>query len=282
MLDASSPEVSVVIGALNRRQLLPALIDSVREDLRQTSAEIIVVDGGSDDGSLEWLVAQKDVITIVQHNRGEWEGRPVPRRSWGYFMNLGFRAASADAVCMLSDDCLVVPGAIGAGLRVLASDEDVGAVAFAWRNWPEQRRYWIGRTYGDTVFVNHGLYRAAALRDVGYADEETYSFYCGDGDLCLRMSEAGWRCVASTESLVEHMSHVGTSSGPAGRDEADMQAYADRWSRLGSPRQPWEYVTATDGSATAERYWGKMKPSPREVWRRRTNLWLGAVRPRSR
>ena len=84
-----------------------------------------MVDGGSTDDSLKWLVGQKDVITIVQHNRGEWNGRPIERKSWGYFMNLAFRAASGKFICMLSDNCLVVPGAIACGLEVF--DAALGA-----------------------------------------------------------------------------------------------------------------------------------------------------------
>src|SRR4051812_14880248 len=99
---------------------------------------MIVVDGGSTDGTLPWLIQQKDVISIVQHNRGEFRGRPIERRSWGYFMNLGFKATQGKYVLMLSDDCLLVPGAIDAGVQrfesLLAEGRKVGGVAFYFRN----------------------------------------------------------------------------------------------------------------------------------------------------
>ena len=60
-------------------------------------------------------------------------------------MNLGFKAATAPYICMLSDDCLVVPGAIrGALERFEREGKGLGALAFYWRNWPEQDRYWSG------------------------------------------------------------------------------------------------------------------------------------------
>src|SRR5712691_1184238 len=83
--------VSVVIGSFNRLAFLKNTLTSVRSELEGLDHEILVVDGGSSDGSVRWLVRQKDVITIVQHNRGEWQGTPIERRSWGYFMNLGVR-----------------------------------------------------------------------------------------------------------------------------------------------------------------------------------------------
>lgn len=114
---AKEPIVSVVMGTYNRYEFLRRTIDTVREELKNLTHEIIVVDGGSNDETTPWLLEQKDVISIIQHNRGDWLGKPVERKSWGYFMNLGFKAGSAKYVCMVSDDCLIIPGAILNGIK---------------------------------------------------------------------------------------------------------------------------------------------------------------------
>ena len=51
----SAPDVSVVIGTYNRLRFLRATLESVREELAGVSHEIIVIDGGSDDGTIAWL-----------------------------------------------------------------------------------------------------------------------------------------------------------------------------------------------------------------------------------
>jgi GT2 family glycosyltransferase len=253
------PTVSVVIGSLNRRWHLKRTIASVREELPFPEAEILVVDGGSDDGTLRWLRKRKDVITIVQHNRGKWKGRPVPRRSWGYFMNLGFRMAAAPYICMLSDDCLVVPGAIRNALeRFEREGDDVGALAFYWRNWPEQDRYWVGRTFGGRLFVNHGLFRREAMASVGFADEEEFRFYHADGDLALRMADDGWRCLDAPGSFIEHFSHANLGQRAANLETQarDWAAYDRRWAHLGAPETSWIELSHDDPHRTAWCHWG--------------------------
>ena len=67
-------QVSIVLGSYNRLNFIKLTIDSIRRETQNLSHEIIVVDGGSDDGTMQWLACQKDVITIIQHNRGNgWE-----------------------------------------------------------------------------------------------------------------------------------------------------------------------------------------------------------------
>lgn len=232
--------LTIVLGTYNRIRFLRMTIDSVRQDLELCpfSYEIIVIDGGSTDGTLKWLAKQKDIITIIQHNRGEWRDKPIERRSWGYFMNLGFKCAQGKYVCMLSDDCLVVPGAIMNGVarfeESLEVDEKIGAVAFYWRNWPEQKMYRVGRTLGNKMFVNHGIYLNNALKEVGYCDEERYLFYHADSDLCLKMWEQGYLCVDSPESYIEHYMHANqkirnTNMEKQKRDEAN---YLKRWTGI--------------------------------------------------
>jgi GT2 family glycosyltransferase len=282
---SGAPAVSVVIGSYNRFRYLKATLGTVRRELADLPHEIIVVDGGSADGSLRWLLRQKDVITIVQHNRGDWNGEPIERKSWGYFMNLAFRAASGKYVCMLSDDCLVIPGAIVNGLGVFEHalelrEPRVGAVAFYWRNWPEQDSYWIGFTFGNRMFVNHGLYLREALEKVGFIDAQSYFFYHADGDLCLRLDEAGFRCIDSPNSFIEHASHANLPLKKTNyeRQKHDWDAYSARWRHLGEPKQGWKSTAYTDAEQTADKYWNRRMEGLRPLLRKRAGAVARALR----
>lgn len=228
-------KVSLVLGSYNRKRFLKAAIASIRNNGITVPYETIIVDGGSTDGSLRWLSRQKDIITIVQHNRGKFQGHQIERRSWGYFMNLGFRAAHGQFILMISDDSLLVPGAVMNGLNhfetLLAQGQNVGAVAFYWRNWPEQKDYWVGLTLGDRMFVNHGMYLRKALEEVGWIDEERYQFYHADGDLCLKLWQHGYEVVDCPNAFVEHFRHLNVKVRQSNlqQQKADWTAYLDRW-----------------------------------------------------
>ena len=232
-------KVSVVLGSYNRKSFLKSTIASVRkelEDLKDSGgSEIIVIDGGSSDGSVKWLSKQKDIILILQHNRGIWKGKEITRRSWGYFMNLGFKASQGKYVCMLSDDCLVVPGAIRNGIiffeKELEQKKKIGALAFYWRNWPIDEEYFVGVTLGDKMFVNHGLYLRSALAEVDYLDEENYFFYHGDGDVCLKLARAGYACLASPQSFIEHYADANAKVRETNnaKQKQDWQNYLTKW-----------------------------------------------------
>jgi len=227
--------VSVALGSYNRLDFLKLTIDSIRQEVKDLSHEIIVVDGGSSDGTLQWLVGQKDIITIVQHNRGEWLGKKIERRSWGYFMNLAFKCAQGKFVCMLSDDCLVVPGAIVNGIKLfeqqIEQGERIGAMAFYWRDWSTEEHYHVNLTLGDKIYVNHGLYLNSALKEVAYIDEDNFFFYNGDGDLCLKLWHAGYKCIKSDDSFIEHYPHanVNVRKSNYALFRSDLNNYLKKW-----------------------------------------------------
>ncbi len=231
-------KISVVLGSYNRLKFLKLTIDSIREEIKKINSEIIVVDGGSDDGTLDWLMQQKDIITIVQHNRGKWLGKKIERRSWGYFMNLGFKCAQGKYICMLSDDCLVIPGAIKNGYKLfekkLNDGEKIGAIAFYWRDWLVQDQYHVGYTLDNKLYINHGMYLKDALEDVNYLDEETYFFYNGDGDVCLKMWQKGYEIIESQDSFIEHYPHANLNVRKSNckKQRLDNSNYFNKWENV--------------------------------------------------
>lgn len=257
--------VSVVLGTYNRLSFLKRTLESVRENGIKFPYEIIVIDGGSTDGTLKYLSRQKDIITIIQHNRGMHQGKPVPKRSWGYFMNLGFKIAHGKYICMISDDCLLIPDAVNNGISLseslISQGRNIGAVAFYWRNWPEQSDYCVGLTLADKMFVNHGLFLRDAVKSIDWIDEETYKFYHADGDLALRLWQNGYEVIDSPNSFVEHFSHSNLKVRQSNLEDQkkDWNIYLNKWEGIfySSKKEnigSWIYKPYYDGSCTAKKF----------------------------
>ena len=277
-------KVSVVLGTYNRLPFLKHCISTLRAELSSCDfeSEIIVIDGGSSDGTIKWLTAQKDVVSIIQHNRGKWKGKEIKRRSWGYFMNLGFKSAQGKYVCMISDDCLVVPGALKNGFdffeKKLSEGRQVGAVPFYWRNWPIQKEYMICYAIGDKLHLNHGLFLNEALKAVNYIDEDTFHFYYADSDLSLKIWDAGYECLESPTSFIEHYADANTEVRRSNnqKEKEDLQNYKEKWNKL-MTRGPdyighWKYKEFIDEDKTGELlrnqfYLDRFKKAYRKVFR---------------
>ena len=89
-----SMDLSIVLGTYNRFAHLMKCISTIREFVK-CEYEIIIADGGSIEGSREWMAKQKDVIMI-----GE---RSLSGAVDAY--NKAFSIASGKFVAHLNDDC---------------------------------------------------------------------------------------------------------------------------------------------------------------------------------
>jgi GT2 family glycosyltransferase len=238
LVKMARPTVSIVMATYQRLPFLKAAIASIRASDLHVPYEIIVVDGGSKDGSLEWLALQEDILTILHHNR-EVRGNTIARRrSWGYFVNLGFKCAQGLYICMLSDDTVVYPDTIANGVsefdRKLAQGRRLGGLAFYWRSWPEESQYRVCRTIGARPMVNHGLFLRNAIEQVGWIEEDLYSFYHADSDLCLKLWHAGFEIAACEAALVEHYERadVQLREGNMASFESDWEQLKARWTGI--------------------------------------------------
>ena len=259
------PELSVILGSLNRRRLLQQTLHSIRTNGFLGTMEIIVIDGGSTDGTCEWLARQQDVLTLVQPNFRIRQADGSHRRAhtWGEFINLGFRQARAPWVLMVSDDVILCPGAMENGLTDLRNFQKqgnkIGGGAMFWREYPRDRNYHVKLLPGGCIHINHGIFLKEALAAVGYADETSFEFYGADGDLTMRLNQNGWKTCVLENSYAEHLCHrIPWKRLLSGRTECqpnrDMETFDRKYGQMGNPVQPiskeWR-----DSSRSALAFW---------------------------
>lgn len=206
-------DISIVLGSKNRKNLLKATIESIRSNGFPGKMEIIVIDGGSNDGTCDWLAKQIDIFTIVQPNYKitDQDGISVLAHSWGKFMNIGFKLASAPWIVMVSDDLILAKGALQKGYDELVNrvnkGEKIGGGAFFFREYPRHTYHRVICIPKDFININHGFLYKKALEDVDYLEENEYNFYYADSDLTMRLNDNGWKTIALENCFAEHLVH---------------------------------------------------------------------------
>ena len=117
--------LSVISGTFQRLSYLKSMIESCRKSLPPNFIpgvdwEVVLADGGSTDGTLEWARSQSEIRLIEQ---GELLGAINA-------FNAAGAAARGNYLCVLNDDIEVVGYTIARGLAFMMDNPDVGAGCF--------------------------------------------------------------------------------------------------------------------------------------------------------
>jgi GT2 family glycosyltransferase len=236
-----SPPLAVVIPSWNSAGLLPRCLGSLGD--QGVEIELLVVDNGSCDGTLEYLRRQGVPHVSLPRNTG-----------FAAAVNLGVSRTAAAAILVLNADTVLEPGCGGRLLEELDGDAALGGVqprilqleAGEDGPPPDQaaaRLYSAGQALladgraieegaGEAqreAFLRAGevfgvcgaacLLRRQLFADLGGYDERYFAFY-EDVDLNLRARIAGWRFGYVPEAVVWH---VGNASWQAGFQRPDAE-----------------------------------------------------------
>lgn len=235
------PDVSVILVNWNAREMLRACLRSLRPESQDAALELIVVDNGSTDGSVEMLASEWPGAILVQ-----------PGYNAGYVRanNLGLAQARGRYVFFLNNDTVIEPGGLLRLVRFLDRRADVGVCSglilnpdgtdqgcarrmpTVWnglfgrrspltRWWPSNpwsRRYMVSwQRQGDEPFEVEILSSAAILmrtaeaRELGGMDED-FRLYWVDAELCARVRRRGGRIFCVPSARIVHFEGQGGST----------------------------------------------------------------------
>ena len=211
-------QVTVIVVNWNGRHHLEGCLAALQAQTF-TGFDIIVVDNGSTDGSVEWLKAHFPWVRLIcnAHNAG-----------FAAANNQAIRSTETEFIVTLNNDTRAEPGWLAALVETAKSDPDVGTVAskmllasrpgtidsagialdpvgIAWDR--------LGGRLDDPgekapleVFgpcAGAALYRRAMLNQIGLFDPDFFA-YLEDVDLAWRARLAGWRCLYAPSARVYH------------------------------------------------------------------------------
>lgn len=95
-MDKCNPPVSIIIRALNEGRYLPECLRAIRDQRYDGEIEIILVDSGSVDLTVD--IAQKNGCKVMYISRNEF--------SYGGALNFGISSASNELIVVLSAHCV--------------------------------------------------------------------------------------------------------------------------------------------------------------------------------
>jgi GT2 family glycosyltransferase len=212
--------VSVVIPNLNRRDLLECSLNSLWKQTYR-NFEVVVVDNGSTDSSVEFLRS-------VAHDRLKVVELPA-NLGFAGGCNAGISRAAGTYIATLNNDAEADASWLEELVAGMDSSPTVGMCASKILFHGDRGRidkvghliYWDGLNHGrgsgeldrgqygtvEEVLFPDGaaaLYRRDMLEQIGLFDE-TFFAYGDDADLGLRGRLAGWTCIYVPTAVVYHI-----------------------------------------------------------------------------
>jgi len=210
-------KISVIIVNWNGKRLLSGCLDGLRQQIYQPSS-IILVDNGSDDGSVDFVKRNYPEVKIVALSKN---------LGFATANNIVLKTVQTEYVGLLNNDAVPHPLWLKILSEVLESNPEAGFAASKMlfcdnpraidRAGDAYTRAGTGLLRGrgkpadnynkqEWIFgacAGAALYRILMLNDIGLFDEDFFLVY-EDVDLSFRAQLKGYRCLFVPEAVVYH------------------------------------------------------------------------------
>jgi GT2 family glycosyltransferase len=224
------PELSVVLVNYNDRAHLPACLSSLEKAVSGLSAEVILVDNQSGDGSPELVKSLFPWVRLIEND----QNAGYPRAN-----NIGFRQSHSEYILFLNTDTVVPAAAPAELLAEIKARPELGAVGPALVHENGRFQVSFGKKVGFfseirqklilnpyyRIALRHSqkpravgwlsgaclLARRAAIEAAGLFDEEFF-LYFEDIDLCRRITDQGFKLVFYPAVRISHVGGAATSA----------------------------------------------------------------------
>lgn len=190
--------ISLCIPTYNRLPYLRQCIDSIIDKFGDYPYEIIVADGGSTDGTLEYLenIDSKNVKLIAQ-------GKLIGTTN---AYNESFEIAKGDYIFIGNDDIVLIPEIFIKACKLMDKEKQIGLVSTKVQE--PSRGNLVGilsriRTYGMLLSYFH-IFRGSVLKDEMNLFDESFRSYRIDLDSSLSVLKWGHTIIHTKEIAVIH------------------------------------------------------------------------------
>lgn len=209
--------LSIITPTLNRLAMLREAVDSVRSQGLKP-LEHIIVDGGSDDGSIAWVRAQPDLTLITGADRGVYDA-----------LNIGIAAARGEIMGLLNSDDRYLGGAFAAaadaftrvpGARLVTGAADIIEDGRVIATHHEQLEGYEGMrsAFLGICLPNACFYRRELFDRIGFFNPEWKLI--SDRDLFLRIIAVGLPSVGLHQTVYAYRRHAASLTFDPGRGGA--------------------------------------------------------------
>jgi GT2 family glycosyltransferase len=204
------PELFIVIGTRNRKKILKKCLNALVGRIK-TKHQIIVIDAGSTDGTIEYLKNTKEINLIC-------DGAPIGQAQ---SFNRIFRSLKGQFICWLSDDNVVQHGMLDSAVNILRKNKKVGLVALKVKDVKGHKvgDPYIGGIYKTGILnCNQGVIRSDLFQKIGFFDE-SFKNYGIDPDLTTKVLLSGYRVAYTKKVAIHHFRDHNSRTGAINKNE---------------------------------------------------------------